>query len=343
MPQITPAPAARHAPQPRRARSPELPDPLGLYRTALDAMPASTCVLDDLGRIVWVNDAWVRFAEANGSRDGQHYMGSNYLTTCEHATGEGAGDAHAAARAIRQVLQQRHEHTYLDYPCHAPNTARWFQLRVQRFVHANRDWVLICHENITERKRAELAYQHAAEHDPLTGLANRALLTDQLQRVIRDHDPFTLLFIDFDRFKLINDTLGHDVGDMLLQNVGQRLRDTLDQNALAARLGGDEVVVLLRGEAAAEHAALDTAEQLRAVLGRAHRVHDHQVNPSVSIGVVRGAAGEYRQPNQILRDADVAMYEAKAAGGDRALLFDATLREQGLQRLRDENRLRTGQ
>ena len=309
-------------------------------QAAFDSLHATVCVLDTVGRVVWANESWFNFARENGHCQPSKLVGANYLSVCDNAEGEGAADARHAAHAIRRVMHGRQNDAYLDYPCHSPLRLSWFQLRVARFNHAGIMWLLVTHENVTERKRAELAYQYAAEHDQLTGLANRTRLINTLNEAINKQRRFALLFIDFDRFKLINDTLGHDVGDALLQSIGQRMQAQVGDEALPARLGGDEFVVLLDGDAAAEQAET-IARQLQDKLAQTHTAHAHEINPAISVGIVYGDSQQYRSASEVLRDADVAMYEAKDDGGDRLKVFDAELREHGLQRLRNRDRLRT--
>ena len=174
----------------------------------------------------------------------------------------------------------------------------------------------------------------AARLDALTGLPNRALFMDRLNSAIaRLHrssgSHFAVLFLDFDRFKIINDSLGHDVGDALLTEAGARLRaglhptDSISRDAegtTLSRLGGDEFVVLLDAVRDADAARI-IAEQLLEILNEPYQVHGHTVNLSVSIGVV-ACSKDYKTADEMLRDADTAMYEAKAHGKARVVVFD---------------------
>lgn len=315
-------------------------DAITFFRQVLDTLNASIAVLDARGIIVWTNSAWARFAATNAHPAPGHDIGVNYLAVCDAATGEGEDDAAAAATGIREVLGGERCRFYMDYPCHRPDTMRWFQLRVERLMHADRVWLVICHEDVTERKRAEIAYRHAAHHDQLTGLANRALLVTCLSETVSQHEPFALMFIDFDRFKLINDTLGHEVGDALLRSIANRLqREVPSTEGLAARLGGDEFVLLMR-ESLTRAGAMNVAQRVQAALGHTHTIDNYEINPTISIGIVISRDGEYDRPSDVLRDADLAMYEAKADGGGQALIYDHTLGERGLQRMQESRRIR---
>ncbi len=182
-------------------------------------------------------------------------------------------------------------------------------------------------QDITERRALELELEHQATHDTLTGLPNRALLLDRLgqalARVRRGESPCAVLFLDLDGFKVVNDTLGHDVGDRLLVAVGQRLRTRLRDADTLARLGGDEFVALLEGVGNEDQAAA-AAERFIAALELPVLLDGQEQQVMASIGIVLAMDG-YDRPEEVLRDADVAMYRAKAAGGGQYALFDPAM------------------
>jgi len=181
--------------------------------------------------------------------------------------------------------------------------------------------------DITERKAAEAQLAHQATHDPLTGLPNRTLLLDRLgqalDRARRGEPSGAVLFLDLDRFKEVNDTLGHDAGDRLLIAVAGRLRQALREGDTLTRLGGDEFVALLAGAAGAGEAT-EVAARLAAALARPFTIAGHEYLVAASVGIVL-ATGAYARAEEVLRDADVAMYRAKAAGGDGYALFDPAM------------------
>jgi diguanylate cyclase (GGDEF)-like protein/PAS domain S-box-containing protein len=195
--------------------------------------------------------------------------------------------------------------------------------------------------DITEQKRLMEQLHERAFNDALTGLPNRATILRRIQDAIdRNDGHMALLFLDFDRFKLINDSLGHDVGDALLREIARRLRNGLQKTdcATPARLGGDEFVVLLEKlNSPAE--AISIAERLLNVLAESYRLGDHTVYSSASIGVVT-SEHSFDSASDMLRDADLAMYEAKMAGKARYAVFDQTLCEKAQARLRIESELR---
>ena len=205
--------------------------------------------------------------------------------------------------------------------------------------------------DLTDRKRAEKELAHAAMYDKLTGLPNRTLLLDLVQQALdrarRWRGMLALMFLDFDRFKLINDGLGHNVGDALLCEIAARLTSELrsgdsigrpDSGSSAARMGGDEFVVLLEPIYQAED-ALAAADRLLAALSRPYHLGSHEVFITASIGIVV-AQGDYERADDLIRDADTAMYEAKRAGKARHALFDEEMRMRVQRRHLLENELR---
>jgi diguanylate cyclase (GGDEF)-like protein/PAS domain S-box-containing protein len=179
-------------------------------------------------------------------------------------------------------------------------------------------------ENITDRKRSEAMLSHAAAHDALTDLPNRTLLISQLESALARGEQVGVLFLDLDRFKVVNDGLGHAAGDQLLVQVAHRLRDVMRPEDIVARQGGDEFVVLCRGADA--DVAMAVASRVLHVLHQpVATLNGNDVVVGASIGVALGGPGD--QAELVLRDADTAMYAAKGVGGGRARLFTPELRE----------------
>ncbi len=179
-------------------------------------------------------------------------------------------------------------------------------------------------ENITERKRSEAMLSHAAAHDALTDLPNRTLLISQLEAALLRGEQVGLLFLDLDRFKVVNDGLGHAAGDQLLVQVAHRLREVMRPEDLVARQGGDEFVVLCRN-AEAEVAMAVASRVIAALQQPITTVSGSEVVVGASVGVALGGPGDVAE--LVLRDADTAMYAAKGTGGGRVRLFTPELRE----------------
>ena len=193
-----------------------------------------------------------------------------------------------------------------------------------------------------ERTREEEATRHAALHDPLTGLPNRALALDRLEyglhRRRRDGTDIAVLVIDLDRFKLINDSLGHEAGDELLLELGPRLARAVRAEDTVARLGGDEFAVISPGLDGVRD-VITIAEKLAAAIARPFILPSGERFVTGSIGISVAMRGS-DTPETMLRDADVAMYRAKSEGPGRYELFDDAMRAQAMERLRVETELR---
>jgi diguanylate cyclase (GGDEF)-like protein len=202
---------------------------------------------------------------------------------------------------------------------------------------------------LLERKKIEARLRHDAFHDALTGLGNRALLINRLQhnldlaaRYRQRHPPgkvyqFAVLFLDLDRFKVINDSLGHAVGDQLLQLVAQRLSACLRQGDTVARLGGDEFVFLLE-DITDLNDVMRVVQRIQQALKIPIHLENHEIFVSGSIGITLNTA-DYTQPAQLLRDADTAMYRAKERQREAYEIFDASMHTSVLHQLQVENDL----
>jgi diguanylate cyclase (GGDEF)-like protein len=192
-------------------------------------------------------------------------------------------------------------------------------------------------------QQSEEHFRHAAYHDALTGLPNRAFLIENIKPLIeraRRHEDyqFAVLFLDLDRFKNINDSLGHTVGDQLLITTARRLGGAVREGDVVARLGGDEFAVLLDGVRNFGD-VLGLAERIQEALTEPFSLSGHEVFTTSSIGIALSATG-YDRPENILRDADTAMYRAKARGKACHEVFDKTMHDRAVDRLRLENDLR---
>jgi len=192
-------------------------------------------------------------------------------------------------------------------------------------------------EDVTERRRADQLLRYQASHDELTGLSNRRVLTEAIERALGKGETPAVLLLDLDRFKNINDSLGHDRGDELLVTVADRLRLAVRPGDLVTRLGGDEFAVLLRGSADEVDARL-VADRLLSVLGEPMRVGGQLVFSSASIGIA--VADPSTTVADLLRCADIAMYRAKDLGRSCHAVFDEVMRDEINERLELEAGLR---
>ena len=200
---------------------------------------------------------------------------------------------------------------------------------------------------LEQAHRAEAQARYDATHDPLTGLPNRTLLEALLSRRLSGtaagaspSDPFAVLFLDLDRFKHVNDSLGHPIGDELLKVVAMRLSTCVrpEEGDTVARLSGDEFVIVLQG-AAGVGVAEEVAERIQGALKRPVKLHGHELYATASIGILPDCSG-YETPEEVLRDADTAMFRAKEAGKARPAVFEPSMRARAISLLRLETDLR---
>lgn len=231
---------------------------------------------------------------------------------------------------------------------HRDGAYHWMQCRGIAVWNASGQAVRIVgsQTDITERKLAEQRLLHDALHDSLTGLANRTRFMDRLEHVLARaqrgaSSPFAVLFLDLDRFKLINDSLGHLVGDELLIAIARRLERCLRPGDTLARLGGDEFAVLLE-DLNEPQAALTVAERILRLIEEPFHLSGHDVFSSASIGIALSTSARYHSPADVLRDADTAMYHAKMEGRSRYAIFHPAMHDRARHRLQIETDLRRG-
>lgn len=303
-------------------------------RTLIENMSEGLVHLDQNDRILFTNR---RFGEMTGYRE-EELAGQNASQLLLDE--EGRKIVETANRRRRKGISENYE----------------LQLRT---AHGKKIWSLVgavptfdadgkiigsmsVHTDITERKRAEEQLIHNALHDALTGLPNRALFLEHLRRAL-GHSPrrkktFAVLFLDFDGFKLINDSLGHMEGDSLLKMIARRLESLLRGDDVVARLGGDEFTILL-DDLTDSKDAFFVVERIQDILKEPFNLGGREVFISASIGIALRDA-KYKTPEEMLRDADIAMYRAKSGGKGRHEIFNHEMHEQVSNRLRLETELR---
>jgi diguanylate cyclase (GGDEF)-like protein/PAS domain S-box-containing protein len=257
-------------------------------------------------------------------------------------------DANAFRRKLHAHLDGESEHFRLEHRMRsADGSWLWVLTRgiAVRGADGRPSRMAGSQSDITARKVAEEKLQHDALHDDLTGLANRVLFMDRLSCALADFErvpknQFAVLFFDLDRFKNVNDSLGHPLGDKLLRGIAKRLEHYLRPGDTVARIGGDEFAILLN-RINDIPGAIHVAERIQELLGMTFSIEGHEVFVTASIGIAHSATG-YRSPHEIMRDADIAMYRAKAAGKARYEVFDRDMHQSAVALLKLETELRLG-
>lgn len=291
-----------------------------LTRSIIDSTEARTAVLDPHGTIVAVNAQWRAFV-VSGTGCPRIGIGANYLDACA-ASGEDCW--RDAGVAIGEVLSGERAVYEFDYLSEVTDGPRWYSMSVVPMIDPAQG-VLVTHTDVTWRKRREDDLTHRATHDDLTGLPNRTVLHERLWRATKRSEragaPMALLFIDLDDFKTVNDTYGHEAGDVVLQRIAQRLVHAVRPADLVTRLGGDEFVVVAEDVLDSQRAG-EIAKRLLTACSGPIEHGDRQLCVSSSIGVVLWTG--QAEPGDLLRAADAAMYRAKARGRARYEVHDTS-------------------
>ncbi|MGY1804094.1 putative bifunctional diguanylate cyclase/phosphodiesterase [Blastococcus sp. SYSU D00922] len=302
------------------------------YNAALAAHSSdAVVVLDRSGRLLSDASLLAGLLGAEGDPDGG-------ISGLMARTGLNMGEARVV---FERALAARGSVVSAELPRRVDGRESWLGVRL---VDLSGDpdvrGVVVHATDITERKRAEQTLAHQAFHDGLTGLANRALFTERVDQALRHntrHDEAAaVVFIDLDGFKGVNDTLGHEAGDVLLQKVADRLTAAVREGDTLARLGGDEFAILVEqvGDPAE---ATATGERVLAALQEPVRIGHNVISVSGSVGVA--VSEQAATSDSLVRDADIAMYAAKAAGRGQVVVFDPDMRAAVVERRAMEREL----
>ncbi len=303
------------------------------FDTALSNMPHGLCMLDAAFRIVVSNQKLNELLGLPAALDLKALALTDLAARCE--------DAGTLSRSngiwLCECVAARFAGSAAGKFAVTTRDDRTLEFAVE--LMPDRGMVVLI-EDVTERKRTEAKVNHMARYDALTGLLNRMVLQDHLREAIsrRNGDAFAVHFIDIDQFKQVNDTLGHSRGDQLLKIAAERLRKTAGPLDVVARFGGDEFVVLqARVDGRADAGAF--AERLLQTLRMPYNIGGNLIRASASIGI-EVASGDDRNVERVLRDADMALYAAKAAGRDAACFFEPEMERAAMSRRQLEGDLR---
>ncbi|HEY2805628.1 MAG TPA: EAL domain-containing protein [Gemmatimonadales bacterium] len=314
----------------------ELQRALSLLSTTLESTADGILVIDASGRVETCNrkflEMWRLPEELVGTTDQDGLVG---------VMAEQLKDGDATQRRVKELETNPELETYDEIELKDGRVFERYSIpQRQGGTIMGRVW---SYRDVTARKSAEMRLVHDAFHDALTNLPNRALFTDLLARSIgrakrRDDYAFALLFLDIDRFKVVNDSLGHLIGDHLLVAIARRLERCLRPGDTVARLGGDEFTVLL-DDIIDVSDATRIADRIQRELNLPFNLSGQEVFTSASIGIALSTSN-YERPDDLLRDADIAMYRAKALGKQRYEVFDSAMHAKAVSQLQLETDLR---
>jgi diguanylate cyclase (GGDEF)-like protein/PAS domain S-box-containing protein len=306
------------------------------FAAAFEHAAIGMAVLSGKGNLLWVNRSLCSFLGYEESE-----LMHSSLKAVTHRD-----DFATAIAGLKSMLKRKSDFLQMEVRHQRRGGEQvWALWNVARFADArdHETYLILQLQDITERKQSEEQLRHDAFHDPLTGLPNRALFADHVKLTIaraKRHASrrFAVLFCDLDRFKVINDSLGHVAGDQLLVEVARRLESCLRQGDTVARVGGDEFTILL-DDLASDAEATSVAERIQREVSAAIVLSGREVFTTVSVGIAVGA-GSYSGPEDILRDADTAMYRAKYLGKARHVVFDHSMHASAVNLLQIETDLR---
>jgi diguanylate cyclase (GGDEF)-like protein len=303
--------------------------------TAINNMSQGLILFDSSERIVVRNQ---RYIEMYGLTSDVAQPGRSFRELIQHRknTGSFKGDIDE----YRSTLLSDLAHGKTTQTLIHPSDGRSIQIVNQPLPDGG--W-LATHEDVTEQRRSEAKVAYLAHHDALTGLANRVAVGQKIEEAAARHRrwgvSFSVLLLDLDRFKYVNDTLGHPAGDALLQEVAIRLKASLRETDVLGRLGGDEFAIIQAGETNQREAASAFADRIIEVIGKPFSIDGNEVNIGTSIGIAL-APEHASSPDDLLKMADMALYRAKSAGRNSHRFFDSEMTEAAGARRAVETELR---
>ena len=316
----------------------QLPESENIYRTIFENSGTATIILEENGTIALAN---AEFLKLSGYLKDDILGRISWLDFFDQKCHEqllgiksGPNGAIPSPRTINNfegtfIDKKNHQHDVLISLAPIPGT----------------DKSVVSISDISPLKKAQRQIHHQVFHDSLTNLPNRKLFMEHLKMAMKrarrsNENCFAVLYLDIDRFKLINDSLGHNLGDKLLVAYSKKVQRSLRDIDTLARFGGDEFIIILEGITDDDH-AIHIVERLRKELQKPFVLDGNEIFTPTSFGIVANTA-DYKRPEDILRDASVALYHAKVKGGAHIQIFDQKLHKKALRHLRIETDLRKG-
>ncbi|MFY8042517.1 MAG: diguanylate cyclase [Rhodoferax sp.] len=289
----------------------------------VDSLPQQLAVIDATGRIHLVNQAWVDFGVDNACALSVEWSGVNYLQVCEAAASDGDSFGLLAAAGIKKILKDKAGEFSLEYPCHSASAERWFLMSAKHFPFQGQDFCLITHHDITKRTIAEQLVQRLSRLDGLTGIPNRRsfdeFIAAEWSRCARQQQPLTVVMLDIDHFKHLNDHYDHQAGDECLIQIAAILDSQPKRPGdMCARYGGEEFVYVL-GNTTCERAQV-VVQQLFAEIEKLGFPNAHAPTKGL-VTVSAGGATVFPTPEGTVQEligmADKQLYRAKSEGRGR--------------------------
>ena len=311
----------------------------------INALPAHVALVDADGYVMDVNDRWRDFAMINGMRDRDYGVGSNYLEVCRSAGSDDCGDGTLVADGLQAVLSGDRDTFSLEYACHSPTQRRWFRMTVNRVsvpeTGMDSAGAVVMHVDITERKLAEIELNRLAYEDLVTGLLTRnGFMQEMAERITawdwNERDALAIL--DLEGHRNVNDAYGYDVGDQVLAEVGVRLRHFVGEDGLIGRIGGDEFVVFLA--VTEEQMSIESrVAALARIFDKPLQIGERRIGVSIQIGFTE-LGSERRQTQQLLQEAELALFEARTSGDRQMRAYTPAMQRQVRERIAMTKELR---
>lgn len=309
--------------------------------STLDALSDQICVVDYQGNILLVNEAWRVLAQENGADKNKVWENFNYFSVCELATKLSRQDVKVLLEGFREVVQGIYKEFSHEYSCQTKTKKLWFVVKIARFTWKHKGVLVISHTNITAIRFAETELYRVAHYDTVTNLPNRNFFHHNFKRALfdakRNKQMLGLLYIDLDHFKMINDKMGHAVGDQVLREASRRLTKCVRSGDMVGRLGGDEFCAFLPGLKREQDAGL-VAQKVVDSFSKPIDINGVELFVTGSVGVtVCPTDGE--EIDALLNAADTAMYAAKEKGRGNYQFFKASMNDAVLERANIANGL----
>lgn len=300
-------------------------DSFSFYKKLLDTVTEHIVVIDLNGKIVYVNQSWIDFATQNNYKLKINWEEINYLHVCETSASLGDDYAKKAFIGISKVIEDKKKDFFLEYPCHGNNEHRWFMMNVNPFINETQKYIVISHQNITQRVLGEQKIKELSMLDSLTNLANRRsfneFLSKEWNRNKRNKKPISLAMIDIDDFKLLNDTYGHQIGDFALKKIAKTFKKHIHRPSdLCSRYGGEEFAIIF-----GETNATDIYQILKDIQKDIEKIEIANIEKkdltiTVTIGLSTLYPHKFNNPKDLIKKSDLALYKGKREGKNRIVI-----------------------